>query len=85
MQATTIKIEDPLLDNLKSCLPDKTSLTAFVKEILEQEIQRRKMIQSAEQYAAFLQSNAGEKEWLAEWEAGDLGTAPKTGVKRKSK
>ena len=85
MQATTIKIEDPLLENLKGCLPTKTSLTAFVKEILEQEIQRRKMIQSAEQYAEFLQSNSKEKEWLEKWEAGNLETAPKASTKRKLK
>lgn len=81
MQATTIKIENPLLSDLKLYLPKEESITSFVKSILEQEIQRKKMIQSAEEYAAFLETHQEEKESMEEWENADLNTSPKTKIK----
>jgi hypothetical protein len=83
MQATTIKIENPLLDELRSLTPRTKSLSGFIREILEQEIQRRKMIQAAEKYADFLKSSPGEREWLEEWESADLSRAPRYIRKRK--
>ena len=77
MQATTIKLENPLLRELRNLTPRAMSLSAFIREILEQEIQRRKMVQAAEKYADFLKSSPGEREWLEEWESADLSRAPR--------
>ncbi len=83
MEATTIKIENPLLNELRSLTPRTKSLSAFIREILEQEIQRRKMIQAAEKYADFLKSSPKENEWLEEWESADLSRVPRLVRKRK--
>ena len=85
MQATTIKIENPLLSELKTLIPKTQSLTSFIRETLEREVRRQKMIQSGEKYAEFLKSSPEEVRWLEEWESSDLEQAPKTlGKKRKS-
>lgn len=83
MQATTIKIEDPLLNELKKYSPKDESLSAFIREILEKDIQRRKMIEAAEAYTRFLGENPSEQEWLNEWEEADLVHNPKNISKKK--
>ncbi len=55
-----------------SLLPEKTSLSAFVRRVLEREVQKRKMLESAEAYSQFLKSNPKEKEWLDAWETAPL-------------
>jgi hypothetical protein len=77
MRATTLKIEDPLLDELEHLKPPHKSTTAFVKEILGKEIQRQKMIIAAEKYTEFLKRNPGERAWTDEWEALDLENPPR--------
>ncbi len=72
MQATTIKLENPLLGEVKKCISKEESLTSFVRKVLEKEIQKRKMIESADQYLKFLDQNPEEKAWLTEWEKEDL-------------
>jgi hypothetical protein len=83
MQATTIKIENPLLNELKKIIPRDESLSSYVRKVLERDIQRRKMMQSAEAYAQFLESNPEEAQWLEEWASIDLTAKPRTGKKRK--
>ncbi len=85
MLATTIKIENPLLSELKKLLPRGESISSFVREVLESEIRRRKMIQAAESYAEFLKSNPEETQWLEDWESSDLITEPKNGKKKVKK
>ena len=72
MKATTIKIEDPLLNKLKKVMPKDTSISAFVREVLENDIRRRGMIEAAERYVEFLESNREEQFDLQEWESSDL-------------
>ncbi len=83
MQATTIKIENPLLNELKKYSPKNESLSSFIREILEKDIQRRKMIEAAETYARFLAENPSEQEWLNEWEEANLAQDPKITSKKK--
>ena len=83
MRATTIKVEDPLLKKVEAILPPHKSLSAFVKETLEHEIHKRRMVESAEQYAQFLQSSSDETAWVDEWESASLDTAPSHGKKGK--
>ena len=84
MNATTIKLENPLLKSLLHVVPKKKSLTAFVREVLESEVQRRRMSEAGEAYLRFLEANPEEKKWLEEWETSDLGSSPKPS-KRKNK
>ena len=72
MQATTIKLDGELLKKIRNFIPKEGSLTTFVREVLEKEIRRRKMIQAAEQYTEFLKANPEEEDFLKNWEEADL-------------
>jgi predicted CopG family antitoxin len=72
MRATTIKIEDPLLSELEKYRKGKQSVTALAKEMLERDLKRMKMIEAGRTYAALLQSDAEEREFLDEWAAAPL-------------
>jgi hypothetical protein len=85
MQATTIKIEDPMLSEIKNILPKDQSLSAFIREVLEREIRRRKMIDAGNQYAEFLAGSASEREWLEDWESADLTNAPSVSATKRRK
>lgn len=82
MKATTLKIENPLLDELYSIKPKTQSLSNFVRGILDAVVRRNKMIQAGESYADFLQKNSTEAVWLDEWESADL-AAPVNAVTKK--
>lgn len=72
MKATTIKVEGALLEELTRAKPRSQSLSAFVRSILEREVLRRKLTESAERYAEFLRGSPEERSWLSEWESADL-------------
>ncbi len=76
MQATTIKLENPLLGQLKKFLPEQHSLTSFVKGILAREVTRRKMVEAAERYARLLESKHEDASLLEEWEKPGLDKPP---------
>jgi len=82
MSATTIKVEGELLDELNRSKPVNVSFSAFVRSILEREVLRRKLGESAEKYAKFLEKAPDERELLAEWESADLVTAPRVRRRR---
>ncbi len=82
MQATTIKLEGPILSEIKKILPKDKSLTSYVRGVLEQELHRKKMLESANDYLKFLANNPEEQTWLEEWQDSDLAKAP-TPFKRK--
>lgn len=77
MQATTIKLENPLLKELMESKPRAQSLTMFVKNILAREIQNGKMARAAKKYNIFLKANAKENEWLMAWSEDGLELPPK--------
>ncbi len=84
MQATTIKLEYPILKELRKFLPPHQSLTAFVREILERDLRRRKIIQAADAYVAWLAKHPEEQEWMDEWSGADLEHMPTpTGRKKR--
>lgn len=85
MKASTIKVEDPLLTELYRYKPKDLSFSAYVRDLLEQAIRRRRSIESANQYVEFLQSHPEESEWLADWETADLALPPKQKKIRKKK
>lgn len=83
MQATTLKIENPLLDELYKLKPKTLSFSTFVRGLLEKSVRRQKMIEAGDRYAEFLRESPTEGAWLDEWESADLASQPKPGKKRK--
>ncbi len=76
MRATTIKLEKQLLEELYRLMPENKSLSAFVKEILNREIIRSKLAESAIKYREFLSENKDEAEVELLWESADLTSNP---------
>lgn len=77
MKATTIKVDGALLAELERAKPPRQTLTGYVREVLEREVRRRKLLDAADRYTEFLRANAAEREWLAEWDRADLAQPPK--------
>lgn len=85
MEATTIKLENPLLNQLYESKPKGLSLSAFVRELLEREVRQRKMAQAAGQYSEFLKANPDEAVWMEEWEAAPLDKPVQKGKRGRKK
>jgi predicted CopG family antitoxin len=77
MRATTIKVEGELLKELQKFKPPAQSLSGYVRSLLQQEVQRRKMANAADRYASFLRDHDDERVWLDEWDGADLARPPK--------
>jgi hypothetical protein len=77
MKATTIKIEGELLDELEATKPQSISLSAFVREVLRNDLRRRKLSRAAISYEEFLAANPEEQLLLREWDEADLVRTPK--------
>jgi hypothetical protein len=82
MRATTVKVGDELLEELIRTKPPGQTLTAYVRSLLQCELQRRRMVQAADDYAAFLRRTPDERRWLDEWDTADLARAPRTSRRR---
>lgn len=72
MKATTLKIENPLLDSLYKGKPKSISFAAYVREILSRFVKQNETLRAASTYVEFLKSNPDEMEWLSTWESADL-------------
>jgi hypothetical protein len=72
MKATTVKIGEEILNEIKPLLDKKQTLTAFVKESVQNEIKRKKMKNSAIYYMKSLKERRSEAEELNEWESANL-------------
>jgi hypothetical protein len=77
MKATTIKLEGELLCELEATKPESVSLSAFVREVLRKDLQRRKLSRAAVSYEKFLAENPEEQLLLREWDEADLTRTPK--------
>jgi hypothetical protein len=77
MKATTVKVDGELLMEIERVKPRSQTLTAFVRSVLQQEIQRRRMAEAAGRYAAFLRDAPDERGWLGAWDRADLATPPR--------
>ncbi len=76
MKATTIKLEGELLENLEAGKPENQSLTAYVRAVLQESLDRARVREAAVSYRAFVESNEDEKALLEEWDRADLNTPP---------
>jgi hypothetical protein len=77
MRATTVKVEGALLQELERLKPARQSLAAFVRTVLEREVQRQKLADAGRRYAEFVRESPEESAWLDEWDRADLATPPK--------
>jgi predicted CopG family antitoxin len=77
MSATTIKIEDPLLSEIRKAKREGQSVSSYVKEAIEHEIRRRQMAEAAHQYQALMKKDAEETHSMDEWESAPLTQPPR--------
>ena len=73
-KATTIKLEGDLLQGLEKAKPESLSLSAFVKELLMNELHRRQLAEASQEYTRHLSAHESEVDWLEEWENAPLHT-----------
>ncbi len=78
MKATTIKLEGALLSDLEAGKPTDQSLTAYVRTVLRENLDRIEVREAAVAYRAFVESNENEKALLDEWDQADLNTPPRS-------
>jgi hypothetical protein len=67
MSATTIKLEDSLLKEIRAAKPRDQTLAAFVREALRSELRRRRLSAAAREYQAFLNANPQERAEMEQW------------------
>src|SRR5262249_24676772 len=72
MKATTIKLDGPILRELKEMQRPGENLTSHVRDLLKAQIRKRKMAQAAEEYAAFLSQNSEEFAEVEAWASAPL-------------
>ena len=76
MRATTVKVDGELLKELRAAKSPSQSLTAFVRDVLRQELLRRKMAAAEGRYADFVRESADERAEIEEWESVGLERPP---------
>lgn len=76
MSGTTVKLEGELLAAIEAVRPPKMSVSAFVRDVLQQTVDRAQTLKAAREYRDFLATNPEEVAWLDEWEASDLSAPP---------
>lgn len=81
MAATTVKLEDSLLKQIRAVKPREQTLAAYVREALERDLLRRRLVAAAGDYAAFLDANPEERDEMEMWAEAPLA---KPGKRRKS-
>ncbi len=74
---TTIKLDADVVREIADILPERQTLTAFVREAVARDVRRRKLRKAATLYLAALDRDAGEAGAMKEWEAAPLATEPK--------
>jgi hypothetical protein len=72
MSATTIKLEAELVGKVTSLKPNKQSVSAYVRSLIEKEYRERQLREAAQTYEAFLHKNPAEREAMEEWASAPL-------------
>jgi len=83
MSATTIKLEGPILKELKDFKRANQSLSSLIRELLQSELRRRKMARAAQDYMSFMKENTAESMEMDAWSMALLDSDVKPGKKRK--
>jgi len=72
MSATTVKIDDDLLKEIRRVIPKKQTITTFVRESIRSEVKRRTLREAAETYVRFMAAQKNEKQEMDDWQASAL-------------
>ena len=83
MRQTTVKVDGELLRAIEEVKPSSQTVTAFVRAAVKKAIERHRLQAAAVAYQAFMQQHPEEGEWLAEWDAADLGSPASVKKKRR--
>jgi hypothetical protein len=73
---TTIKLDAAVVCEVADVLPERKTLTAFVREAVIRDIRRRKLRAAATLYREVFELDPGEAASMEEWEAAPLTTEP---------
>lgn len=76
MGATTVKLEEALLKEIRSVKPREQTLAAYVREALERDLRRRRLLDAAREYQSFLAANPAERDAMETWADAPLATQP---------
>ncbi len=74
MTATTVKLDGELLQEIQAHKPKHQTLAAYVRQTLEADVRRRRMMNAAQEYAAFLAAHPAERVEMDEWAEAPLST-----------
>ena len=72
MPATTVKLEAELVEKVASLKPEKQSLSAYVRSLIEKEHREKQLREAAQAYEQFLHNNSAEREAMDVWESAPL-------------
>ena len=76
MRAATVKLEGKLLKDVEAAKPAGRSLSAHVRWVLQQDLERRRRRDASAAFRTFIDAHPEEREWLSEWDAADLAAPP---------
>lgn len=77
MGATTVKLEDALLKEIRAIKPREQTLAAYVREALGRDLRRRRLALAGQEYQAFLAANSDERADLEAWAEAPLARPPR--------
>lgn len=72
MSATTVKLEGAILSEIARVKPQNQTLTAFVREAVEQKVRERKLREAAIRFEELRKENPALCEEAEEWESAPL-------------
>jgi hypothetical protein len=83
MKATTVKLDDAILGELKALKRPNQNLTALVREMLKAQIDLSKIAHAAEEYTSLLRENPAESKELDAWASAPLDREPSSRSRKK--
>lgn len=72
MPSTTIRLDDKILAKVRDIKPVSTSVSAYVRELIERDYLASKMAEAARAYREFLKNDSQERQAMEEWESAPL-------------
>lgn len=72
MPATTVKLDEDLVEKSNELKRREQSISAFVRSLIEKEHRERRFREAAQAYEAFLRDHPAERESMEVWEAAPL-------------
>lgn len=82
---TTIKLDAAVVREVTEFLPERQTLTAFVREAVTRDVRRRKLRAAATLYRETFERDPAEAAAMEEWEAASLATEPKHKPSRRAR